>query len=934
MAAPTMDHGQFMQSPSSTTSTQSTLTPVPSELESTPEGLDCPTSNLSPNYQASSPICRRSKRARKPRIRIHESTSNSVHSNDGRLKRRKTATTASLAEASPHMGSLGSSDASPCETRHPLPETSSTSLPPSKCGGTSNLQPRHDLKWPGSALRSEIPLAQPVLTPNVPVSDVDQSIELDIREAFCAKLKQRRYKAANPPEKISKYINQFSPSHPFDDQSRKNQNTHCRFDAKSSNAQRSAASGTEIGSNNGSAAASPSEKVSKSNGAARNAKGHNKGGRFKGRNGGSGGNGGNGGRDRDSPDPHEKVSRTQEDQNLLKSIRQRQLELRKFYLIVGAQQMEALELMSSRDLSKIHKKPTAHTKVPEYDEILQDLEAKEQAAKNLAKRQYSMAVELAKQNLQSQEQIIEDSFRRRAREAKAEHVKGAEGDLIILQNAHTSQVDETRTDNCSDEMVNFPLYHEIPEPHARIRGYSSMRIDDEKPFKEHLASYDDQAQREVIGDDIVAPVMLSVAKQNAERAAEEEKEARQKLDQLVAISESELKHLAAYPVPRTQGMQTNPQFNLSRLADCADLVSQRERETAQIFMPVAPKEVPELGREYLDRIPRLAQEFRRPVALPPPISETMQNPRPKTPAVRKKKSGSMSARRLTKEEETQSQSSSSTSTPLPVIAPAPSKMPPPPASSQHHHHHLPQLSMPPPPSSLPVFGRHPTLAPLPIPKNQPPTPASQTHSQGPLSSHIPPPPSPFQSRPGPVSSTYQTPSSTIRGPPHYQMISHPPLQSTFPPQSVRRPSFEPPPPPPLQQSPTDPQTIQPQSQPRSQPPRFALNNTAASQTSRPLGQRRGSGQITFTPTQTPSSERFTRPPGPPPQLPGRSVIRPTQLGSGTTSTPNRLGSVMLNTTPDSRAQSAADIARQNAVKNQVQGAGPKGGRRVLLPKSH
>lgn len=937
---------------------ESSLTSVPSEIGSTPEGLDDKASCRRLTDKSSSPVCRRSNRQRKLSTRALDSENSSTESNQRSAKRRKTSSSGPVSVRI--STDLSSSDIQSAKQALSKAANDAGRLPiklklkfEPRAATTSVLE--QDKVWPESDIRSE-PLPSSILS--IPPLSSSQrptqtSIEADIQLSFVAKIRNQHCKPVNTASGILNYVGPSSYADTLPNAGRAN-----AVQPNSRAIRSTAASGAEKGSNTGSGAASPSERAGKSSSAAKNAKGQSRLGKGKIR------NGGNGGRDRDTPEPHEKIPRTHDEQILLKSVRQRQLELKKWWAVVGAQQAEALDIMSSRELSKLHKKPVAHTKVPEYDELLLALQAKQDHVRSLVDQEYKMSQELAMRTLQAQKEIIEKSFLNRAREAKTEHLKGAEGDLMILQNAHKSQIDETRTDNGSEGATNLPLYHELPEPNARIRGYSSVRIDDEKPFKEHLASYDEQAQREVIDDDIVAPVMQSVAKHNAERTAEEERKAREKLSQLALVSESELKKFNSQQVPRVPGPETNPQFALSRLADCADLRSQQERPELHNSAPETPRNsrsLPEVPREAPTNPRQLPELPRGPLPKmtgPSPGPGMLQNPllnqaslpspasysRPKSPPVRKKKSIPGPPKKPIKEEEPQSQSSSNTSTPLPNIALAPSKMPPPPVSNQHHHHHLPQHTMPPLPSSMTAvstFGRHPSLAPLIIPKTQSTPPGTPIRNQGhPLSSHLPPPPSPFQSRPSPIIGTYQSQHHVQRPLPPYPPNSRPPPTSPFlsqMPQMPRLPSFDQQ----VQRSPVEQQQREPQREqqppplppPSSNPSRFAINNSVSPHVSRPAGQRRGSGQITFTPTQTPSSERFTRPPGPAPQLPGRSVIRPNQLANGTASAPNRLGNMMVNTPSESRAQSAADIARQNALKNQVQGAGPKGGKRVLLPKS-
>lgn len=922
MTTPITKTSTFSSNSDGQASSQSSLSSVPSDIGPTPEGLGGCLLDTS-RTRSGSPVSRRSQRVRKQRVRATGLENSDTSLRGTTTKRRKISASRSVSdEASTRTSfSRGPHSAKSSDNLSKRPRKSPRQL------HVTNARPLTPLKFseifPESNVRGE---SLPTEFSEI-ISD-----ESSIIKSFFTKLQTHQSQPTSDHNGSADYLedntSDQSPTH----------NRAMRY---------AAASAADKGSNNGSADASPSEKTARSNIAGKPAKGHGKFGRGKAR------NGGNGGRDRESPEPNEKAVKTTSDQVLLKSVRQRQLELKRWFSIIGAQQAEALEIMVSRDLSKLHKKSTAHTKVHEHDELLSSLRSKGDKTKALIDREHRMRQDLALKSLQAQEELIEIAFRRRANEAKTEHLKGAEGDLMILQSAHKAKVDETRTDNGSEVADILPLYHELPEPNARIRGYSSTRIDDEKPFKEHLASYDEQAQREVIDDDIVAPVMQSVAKDHAERTAEEERKAREKMDQLAAISGPELERINHHRVPRPSAPQNNPQFNLSRLADCADLMREREREQKHGSVSETLNAGSRLVNETLPRLPRntAAQTV---FQQPQPLSGQNSSARPKSPATRKKKTSiSVPTRRGTREEEVHSQSSSSTSTPLPNIAPAPPRMPPPPPSNQHHYHNMPPQGMLPPLSTTPVglgFARHSSLAPLIIPKPSSTPPGTPIYSQGyPQSSHLPPPPSPYQPRPSPISSSFQPLSAGPRPKQSYHPVTHPAPPSPFNSQPPRSQNFElgmqrspteqlppppPPPPPPAPLAHTT-QPLQPaQSTPNSVQPstsRFALNNSISPHVSRHLGQRRGSGQITFTPTQTPSSERFTRPPGPAPQLPGRSVIRPAQLGINTSSTHSRSTSG-VNVGSESRGQTAADIARQNAAKNQVQGAGPKGGRRVLLPK--
>lgn len=342
-------------------------------------------------------------------------------------------------------------------------------------------------------------------------------------------------------------------------------------------------------------------------------------------------------------------------------------------------------------------------------------------------------------------------------------------------------------------------------------------------------------------------------------------------------------------------------------------------------MPIAPADIDAFPLHHLERIPpAIKNEDSR------PSTSTSQSrpPSAKKSLTQRQKSLSISARRPD-EEDPQSHTPSDTAVMLPVIAPAPLRRPS--LSVQQFSTHFTQMPPPPtasiPPSPSQSTSRRSSLAPLLIPRppsaSGPPTPISIQPTTS-----IPPPPSP--SRFGP-------PLYPNMFPP---MLGQSPLQRTGYPFSQQpfHPAQPPPPPrfdrPQTAQSPVD--YNQPSSEPLNIQHRFP---SAAASTTRPRvgGPRREPGQITFTPAQTPDSERFKNPPQPQPLPPGQAVYRPNSLQQLNSARNANTVINNNNTAPpeiNSRSQQAADVARQTATINQGQGAGPKGGRRILLPKKY
>lgn len=143
------------------------------------------------------------------------------------------------------------------------------------------------------------------------------------------------------------------------------------------------------------------------------------GGRGRGRGGRFPNNGGRGGRkardngDRDdSPEPPaRKHVLTDDDREIIADLKARQLELKKFFQTVGTQQIEVLDLLAARDVTRLVQKPKAHKKVPEYGYVVEDLKETVERETGLFRKQYEMQVEHAEKMYEMEKELIEKRFR-------------------------------------------------------------------------------------------------------------------------------------------------------------------------------------------------------------------------------------------------------------------------------------------------------------------------------------------------------------------------------------------------------------------------------------------------------------------------------------------------------------------------------------------
>jgi hypothetical protein len=176
-------------------------------------------------------------------------------------------------------------------------------------------------------------------------------------------------------------------------------------DDKAKTLQNRTALGPEFG---GSRASTPASFVS--NTPSKRGRGSGRRGRGRGR-GGRGRGGGRAGRNEDSPEPPKKRILTDVEKEMVADLKARQTELKKFFKEVGAHQVEALTHLTTRSLGKIARKSKAHEKVPEYQEVLDELDERRKEVEDLVRRKYEYELEQAKMLLEAEKEMIERRFK-------------------------------------------------------------------------------------------------------------------------------------------------------------------------------------------------------------------------------------------------------------------------------------------------------------------------------------------------------------------------------------------------------------------------------------------------------------------------------------------------------------------------------------------
>jgi hypothetical protein len=303
-----------------------------------------------------------------------------------------------------------------------------------------------------------------------------------------------------------------------------------------------------------------------------------------------------------------KDSTTDDHKNSVKLLKARQASLRSFFRDVGRQQADILDNLSLRDINKLNRRVNAHKKVPEYDDVLEDLQEKKDDAIDLAKRRFELDRKLAEKQYAQEKELLNQQWRQCCEQVRAEHLSGAQGDLMLLERQDAVNVDDDRTDDGShnQDPAYFPRYHQFPESNVRnepmpARGYTSAKINDERSFKIQLeaSNYDDQVRRDILQSDVMGPIVRSLEVSNQERR---EAAAREKTQNMMALSNeaiNQLSEIKGYLVPtRLTGAEMNS-YSLSVLADISEFHAEQNKDKTYRFLSLAPGDsFPRESMEY------------------------------------------------------------------------------------------------------------------------------------------------------------------------------------------------------------------------------------------------------------------------------------------------------------------------------------------------
>ena len=330
------------------------------------------------------------------------------------------------------------------------------------------------------------------------------------------------------------------------------------------------------------------------------------------------------GRGGDSPDRNRLLF--PENKVLISALKARQQELRKFFSTVGGYQADVLEQIASKDIARLVRKAKAHRQVPEHETVLDDIAGEREKATATIRRHFEIATAAELRRVEAEKEVTNKRFKITAENVRTEHIRGAEGDIVLLRNAEATLEDEARTNIGSEnsEIAHFPRYHEFPESNVRVRGYYSNKITDERPFQHIEVSAQDQSNsvlqdhvlRDVINDDLIRPIEAAFLEKCLAERQTEAHERTQNMSRLCAVTEQELRKISNYTDTQREHGDGPNSFALSALADVAEKAPRRYHKPQYSFSAHRPR----------GSFQRFSSNWSRPMGTMPPPPAPFASP--------------------------------------------------------------------------------------------------------------------------------------------------------------------------------------------------------------------------------------------------------------------------------------------------------------------
>ena len=317
----------------------------------------------------------------------------------------------------------------------------------------------------------------------------------------------------------------------------------------------------------------------------------------------------------DSPEPPRKRTLTEVEDEEVRILKARQLELKKVFNTIGAQQVEILDTLATRDINKLCRKPKAHKTVPEYDEVVSELEDTQAEVQDLVQQRYDFYIQQENERYAREVEVVETQFKQRCQQVQEEHLQGINGDITLLKKGHARDQDTDRTEAGSERDL-MPFHHGLPESNTGARGYTSAAVQDDKSFRGYIESTDDHVRTDEETQQLLE--LIQATKKKRQEQFDKEKTMNMEALATEADHRVQMDEIGGYLIPRPLHPKDNAAYGLSALADVADFVAQQHPDKQYSYMPLSPGHQFPRNALNFEPLPGQRPLAPAPAAVPPP----------------------------------------------------------------------------------------------------------------------------------------------------------------------------------------------------------------------------------------------------------------------------------------------------------------------------
>ncbi|KAK2745725.1 hypothetical protein FQN55_006045 [Onygenales sp. PD_40] len=185
---------------------------------------------------------------------------------------------------------------------------------------------------------------------------------------------------------------------------------------------------------------------------------------------------------------------------VVKQLRERQKELEKVFRRVAAAQRTALAVIATRSENKLIKDSKAHMSVPEYEQVMAELQDRLQQRLDIIEHEKKWKMKAADILFETNNDRVNTNFHDKTRHIRKEHLLAAQGGYMacVEQRRRAEDDDHTEADESGSET-------DTPKSRRFVRGFNSSFVRDPEGaalYARAASGWDDFIQRAKIENDI------------------------------------------------------------------------------------------------------------------------------------------------------------------------------------------------------------------------------------------------------------------------------------------------------------------------------------------------------------------------------------------------------------------------------------------------